>query len=64
LSVDEFAGPLAGLIMAEAEFDDMVSVSGYAIPDFAFHEVTEDIRYTGGELVLNVRPEGVEGGRG
>lgn len=58
LSVDEFAGPLAGLIMAEAEFEDMESLSSYLSPDFAFQEVTEDISYTGGELALNGRPKG------
>jgi CYTH domain-containing protein len=58
LSVDEFAGPLAGLVMVEAEFDDMESLSSYPIPDFAFQEVTEDISYTGGRLVLNGRPKG------
>jgi CYTH domain-containing protein len=57
LSVDEFAGPLAGLVMAEAEFDDMESLSSYPMPDFAFQEVTEDVSYTGGELVLSGRPK-------
>jgi CYTH domain-containing protein len=51
VSVDEFAGELSGLIMAEAEFDDMDTLSSYPMPDFAFVEVTEDHRYTGGELV-------------
>ena len=50
VSVDEFSGDLVGLIMAEAEFDDMQTMSSYSMPDFASVEVTDDIRYTGGEL--------------
>ncbi len=50
VSVDEFSGDLVGLIMAEAEFDDMQTMSSYSMPDFASVEVTGDIRYTGGEL--------------
>jgi CYTH domain-containing protein len=57
VSIDEFSGPLAGLIMAEAEFDDMETLSSYPMPDFAFAEVTDDVRYTGGELVANGAPD-------
>lgn len=55
--VDVFEGALSGLIMAEAEFEDMEAMQAYAMPDFAFREVTEDIRYTGGRLVNDGLPE-------
>ena len=56
VSVDEFTGHLDGLIMAEAEFEDMHSMASYRMPDFAFAEVTNDLRYTGGELVTKGLP--------
>ena len=56
LSVDVFEGPLSGLIMAEAEFDDMDALAAFVTPDFAFQEVTEDLRYSGGALVANGLP--------
>jgi len=57
LSVDEFAGPLSGLIMAEAEFPDNAAMASYRMPTFAFREVTDDHRYTGGELVVRGIPQ-------
>lgn len=57
LSVDVFEGPLAGLILAEAEFADMQALSAYPTPDFAVREVTDDLRYTGGRLVLDGLPD-------
>ncbi len=42
--------------MAEAEFEDMQSLTAYPTPDFALAEVTDDLRYTGGELVANGLP--------
>jgi hypothetical protein len=56
VSVDVFEGPLAGLIMAEAEFDDDAALRAWPKPDFARVEVTDDIRYTGGELVAKGLP--------
>lgn len=50
LCVDVFEGALAGLIMAEAEFDSAEAMASYPMPDFAWREVTDDARYTGGEL--------------
>lgn len=55
--VDVFEGALAGLIMAEAEFESMADMDGYAMPDFAYEEVTEDVRYTGGRLVRDGLPK-------
>ncbi|GAA0616491.1 hypothetical protein GCM10009422_09620 [Brevundimonas kwangchunensis] len=56
LFIDVFEGELSGLIMAEAEFDDIESMNAYPMPDFACLEVTEDIRYTGGRLVTDGLP--------
>lgn len=57
MSVDAFEGPLEGLFLAEAEFDDMESMARFPMPDFAVREVTQDIRYSGGELVTKGLPE-------
>jgi CYTH domain-containing protein len=56
LSVDEFGGRLSGLVMAEAEFASAAAMASYPMPGFAFREVTEDERYTGGRLVLRDGP--------
>lgn len=50
LSVDEFQDELAGLILAEAEFETDDAMRGFAPPDFVEREVTEDARYGGGAL--------------
>jgi CYTH domain-containing protein len=50
LSVDRFEGALAGLILAEAEFDSDADMAAFAAPDFAVREVTADPRYNGGAL--------------
>lgn len=57
LSVDRFEGALAGLFLAEAEFADDAAMATFPDPAFALREVTDDPRYTGGELVVNGRPE-------
>lgn len=57
LSVDRFEGPLAGLFLAEAEFGDDAAMATFPDPTFALREVTDDPRYTGGQLVANGRPE-------
>jgi CYTH domain-containing protein len=56
VSVDEFAGDLAGLVMAEAEFESKEALSAFPMPKFAFREVTDDLCYTGGRLVANGLP--------
>ncbi len=58
MSVDVFEGDLAGLILAEAEFDDAASLAAYPAPDFALREVTDDPRYSGGRLVAEGLPRG------
>ena len=57
LSVDAFQGDLAGLIMVEAEFDAAEVMASFAMPDFAFREVTTDPRFTGGSLARDSRPK-------
>jgi hypothetical protein len=56
MSVDRFEGPLQGLIMGEAEFDDDAAMLAFPLPDFALREVTDDVRYTGAELALRGLP--------
>ncbi len=56
LSADVFEGALEGLIMAEAEFEDMETLNAFPMPDFAVREVTEDVRYSGGELATKGLP--------
>ncbi|HEY9218201.1 MAG TPA: hypothetical protein VIO94_09135 [Phenylobacterium sp.] len=51
VSVDVFEGELDGLIMAEAEFETMEALQAYPPPPFAVREVTEDHRFSGGQLV-------------
>jgi len=50
LAFDEFAGRLAGLILAEVEFACEADMNAYTPPAFLGREVTDDPRYTGGEL--------------
>ncbi|THD81808.1 MAG: hypothetical protein E7812_03045 [Phenylobacterium sp.] len=57
LSVDRFEGELAGLVLAEAEFDSAEALAAFPVPDFALREVTEDARYSGGSLVADGLPE-------
>jgi len=64
LSVDRFEGALAGLFLAEAEFEDDAAMAVFADPVFVAREVTADPRYTGGELVrAGIPDEGTEHGR-
>ena len=55
--VDVFEGPLSGLIMAEAEFETVEAMEAWPTPDFVYREVTDDIRYTGGRLVIDGLPD-------
>ena len=50
-SIDQFRGPLDGLVLAEIEQPDIASLLAIPHPTFARREVTEDPRFTGGELV-------------
>jgi CYTH domain-containing protein len=57
LSVDEFHGSLAGLILAEAEFQSDEALKAFSSPAFAVLEVTDDPEYTGGRLAHFGRPQ-------
>lgn len=48
--VDVFEEALAGLVLAEAEFESPEEADSLALPPFILHEVSEDIRFTGGQL--------------
>ncbi len=58
LAVDEFQGVLQGLFLVEAEFESPGELAAFSKPDFAGQEVTDDPRYTGGQLVLHGLPRG------
>ncbi|MCA9900400.1 MAG: hypothetical protein H6654_05865 [Ardenticatenaceae bacterium] len=49
-SIDQFQGLLTGLVLAEIEQPDLTSLHAIPTPSFALREVTEDLRFTGGEL--------------
>ena len=55
--VDEFQGELDGLILAEAAFETPDLLAAFPMPDFALREVTDDPRFTGGNLVKNGPPK-------
>ena len=57
VSVDEFQGGLDGLILAEAEFETPDQLAAFPMPDFAVREVTDDPRFTGGNLARNGLPK-------
>ena len=48
--IDVFEGSLAGLILAEAEFESAAEAESLTLPPFIVREVTEDARFTGGRL--------------
>jgi adenylate cyclase len=52
--VDEFAGPLAGLVLAEVELDS--ADQALDLPDWAGREVTGDPRYLNSNLVRAAVP--------
>lgn len=54
--VDEFQGALAGLVLAEAEFQTQEELFAYAGPSFAVREVTEDGRFRGVSLAVHGIP--------
>jgi CYTH domain-containing protein len=55
-AVDEFGGPLEGLVLAETELDP--ADPRLAAPDFAVADVTDDDRYSGGGLARHGLPDG------
>jgi CYTH domain-containing protein len=57
LAVDEFEGELSGLLLLEVEFLSTQALEAFQAPWFAGLEVTDDKRYTGGELSRNGPPK-------
>jgi CYTH domain-containing protein len=49
--IDVFEGELEGLLVAEAEFDSAADADALTPPSFIFKEVSDDTRFTGGQLV-------------
>ena len=49
--VDVFAGPLEGLVLAEAEFASAEEAAALVPATFCVAEVSDDARFTGGSLV-------------
>ena len=56
MSIDRFEGELAGLILAEREFETHEELAAFIAPDFCIREVTDDPRYTGGALIRDGLP--------
>jgi CYTH domain-containing protein len=48
--VDEFDGPLCGLVLVEADFGSEDELGAFAPPDFVVREVSHDDRFSGGRL--------------
>jgi len=53
--IDVFEGTLQGLRLAEAEFNSAAEADALVVPEFMLHEVTDDERFTGGQLVCAPR---------
>lgn len=54
-SFDVFEGPLKGLILCEIEGADIQQVQEIKLPSCVFKEVTEDRKYSGGELAKQIK---------
>jgi CYTH domain-containing protein len=59
--VDEFLGELAGLFLAEVEFETQEMLTAYPGPSFAVREVTHDACFTGARLARDGLPAGFAG---
>lgn len=57
IGIDQFRGPLEGLVMAEVDFGPNGDPSSFTMPSFALAEVTDDERFTGGRLALLTQPQ-------
>jgi len=53
--IDVFDGSLEGLILAEAEFDSAAAAETLTLPFLVAGEVSEDDRFSGGQLALAAR---------
>jgi CYTH domain-containing protein len=55
LTIDVFDPPLHGLVMADLEFSTDDAAQSFPFPQVAVAEVTDDTRFTGGNLVRSRR---------
>ena len=60
-SIDVFEGRHQGLILAEIEFETESELDEFVFPSFALKDVTEDLFFTGGNLVMMTDEEFREG---
>jgi len=56
IELDIYSGDLAGLVVAEVEFDSEEESSHFAPPEWFGEEVTDDERYKNKNLALNGKP--------
>jgi adenylate cyclase len=56
--VDEYAGALDGLVVAEVEFPDEAAARGFEPPAWFGRELTDDWRYANRSLASDGMPEG------
>ena len=54
--VDDYEGPLAGLLTAEIEFPDEAAAHAFAAPAWLGEDVTGDKRYANQRLAVDGRP--------
>jgi CYTH domain-containing protein len=57
LGIDVFDPPLRGLVIGEAEFETDADMLAFRPPTYVHAEVTDDPRFTGGQLVDTPREE-------
>jgi CYTH domain-containing protein len=57
MGIDVFDGPLAGLVLAEAEFTTDAEAAEFVPPTYCLAEVTTDPRFTGGRLASTTQDE-------
>jgi adenylate cyclase len=58
IELDVYDGALAGLVVAEVEFDSEERADGFAAPDWLGREVTDDARYKNQRLACEGAPPG------
>lgn len=63
VEVDEYGGALAGLVVAEVEFDDEDAARRFEAPSWFVREVTDDPRYSNRSLASDGLPEDGATGR-
>jgi adenylate cyclase len=56
VEIDIYKGPLAGLIVAEVEFDDLDAAGAFSPPSWFARELTDDARYSNQRLALEGLP--------